>query len=69
MNQDDPRRYNYETFVDENFQAHDRFEESPVLGKLAPDFPLWKLDDRSVSSLKEAWQGSSFLVVEFGSFT
>lgn len=69
MRPDDLRHYNYDSFVPENFSLHSRFDESPKLGAPSPDFPLWRLDDRSETSLKEAWQGSSYLVVEFGSLT
>jgi len=65
----DERHYNYDTFVREHFRPQARFDVSPVLGRPAPDFPLWRLDDRSETSLKQAWQGSSYVVVEFGSYT
>lgn len=69
MRPDDPRRYNYETFIAENFKPHDRFDQGPELGRPSPDFPLWKLEDRSETSMREAWQGCAYLVVEFGSLT
>lgn len=62
-------RYNYDEFVPEKFEQWMRFHESPPLGEVAPSFPLWRLDDRQETSLKALWTNSSYLVVEFGSFS
>ena len=61
-------RYNYDTFVPENFGPWMRFHESPPVGQKVNDFPLWQLDG-SLSSLQEQWSQYDLLVVEFGSFT
>jgi hypothetical protein len=49
------------------------FENSPPLGRTAPDFPLWILDDGrpdgSQTTLREIWSKHSYTIVEFGSFT
>jgi hypothetical protein len=62
-------RYNYDAFVPEKFQPWMRFDSSPPLGQRAPDFPLWKLKDRSETRLSEVWSTHKYTVVEFGSFT
>ena len=69
MNGDMLRRYNYDEFVPEKFMPWMRFAESPELGVAAPDFPLWRLEDRAQTSLGEWWSNHLYLVVEFGSFT
>ena len=69
MPQGDGRHYNYDAFIEENFMPQMRFDESPELGKAAPSFPLWSLEDKVETSLKELWQSSSYLVIEFGSLT
>ena len=69
MRPGDPRHYNYDSFIAENFKPHNRFDKSPELGRPSPDFPLWQMDGRRETSMKEAWQGCAFLVVEFGSLT
>jgi hypothetical protein len=69
MPHDDGRHYNYDTFILENFRPHERFDKSPELGKAAPDFPLWQMEDQSQTSLRHQWQDASYLVVEFGSLT
>lgn len=61
--------YNYDEFVREKYEPLMRFDESPKLGATAPDFPLWRLDNRAETSLKELWSNHLYLVVEFGSFT
>lgn len=70
MNNDDLlRRYNYDSFIQPNFEPWMRFESSPPVGETGPDFPLWRLEDRSETRLSEIWSDHRFLVVEFGSFT
>ncbi len=66
--QDPTSRYNYDSFVPEKFGPWLNFEESPPLGKKAPDFPLWGLDGTE-TSLGELWTEHTHTVVEFGSFT
>lgn len=63
------RQYNYDEFLPEKFMPWMRFEESPALGVAAPDFPLWRLEDRARTLLAEWWSKNLYLVVEFGSFT
>jgi hypothetical protein len=63
------QRYNYDAFVPEKFEPWLNFDASPPLSQLAPDFPLWRLEDRQQTSLKEIWSAHSYTVVEFGSFT
>ena len=66
---DDPlSRYNYDSFVPENFSLWMRFDSSPPLGEQAPDFPLWDLDGGE-TRLSEVWSRHTYTVVEFGSFT
>ena len=69
MDKDLLRAYNYDEFVADKFMPWMRFDESPPLGTAAPDFPLWRLDDQSETSLGEWWARHLYLVVEFGSFT
>lgn len=60
--------YNYDVFVDEKFEQWMRFDESPPLGRPAPDFPLTRLDGDLVR-LKSVWSKAAYTIVEFGSFT
>ena len=60
--------YNYYTFVPDKFGQWLNFEESPPLGRKAPDFPLWALDATKIS-LGELWARHTYTVIEFGSFT
>ncbi len=60
--------YNYDAFVPEKFERWLNFEESPPLGRKAPNFPLWRLDGTKIS-LSELWSRHTYTVVEFGSFT
>ncbi len=60
--------YNYDEFVPEKFERWMRFDDSPPVGKLVPDFPLWNLD-RSTTSLKTEITKHAYTIVEFGSFT
>ncbi len=62
-------RYNYDAFVEEKIAPFMTFDASPPLGEPAPDFPLWRLDDRAETSLKAIWSSHVYTVVEFGSFT
>ena len=61
-------RYNYDSFVPEFFEPWLRFEESPALGRVAPDFDLVDLD-LNETRLKEVVAESAYTIVEFGSFT
>lgn len=61
-------RYNYDAFVPEKFGPWLNFDESPPLGKKAPDPPLWGLDGTE-TSLGGLWSENAYTVVEFGSFT
>jgi hypothetical protein len=60
--------YNYPAFVPENFEPLMRFDESPQIGEVAPDFALRNLDGTG-TSLSALWSAQAWLVVEFGSFT
>ena len=61
-------RYNYDSFVPANFEPWMRFEESPPLGSVAPDFVLLDLEGNEVR-LKEVVAAFTYTIVEFGSFT
>jgi len=61
-------RYNYESFVPEQFIPWMNFEKGPEVGEQAPDFPLLDLE-RKETLLSEIWSANLFTVVEFGSFT
>jgi len=61
-------RYNYDEFVPAKFEPWMRFDQSPALGKLAPDFALWALDGAE-TRLSEVWSRYAYTIVEFGSFT
>jgi hypothetical protein len=61
-------RYNYDEFVPSKFQPWMRFSSSPQLGKVGPDFPLWRIDETE-TSLSELWAEHAYTIVEFGSFT
>ncbi|NDJ77815.1 MAG: hypothetical protein GYB65_16315 [Chloroflexi bacterium] len=67
--QDLLQRYNYDEFVPEKFEQWMRFDESPLPGSPAPDFPLWKMEDQSETRLSAIWSAHTFTIVEFGSFT
>ena len=66
-------RYNYDSFVPENFGPCMRFDESPELGALGPSFPLWHLGSDglggSETTLHDILSQNIYTVVEFGSFT
>ena len=61
-------QYNYDEFVPEKFTRWMNFESSPTIGKPAPDFPVWNLD-QSETRLSDIWSEHTLTVVEFGSFT
>jgi len=61
-------RYNYDSFVPEKFEPWMNFDASPKTGTMAPDFPLWHLDE-TPTRLSEVWSRHDFTIVEFGSFT
>ncbi len=61
-------RYNYTHFTRANVLSWLRFDESPPVGKPAPDFPLWTLDGGE-TRLSDIWSRHLYTVVEFGSFT
>jgi len=61
-------RYNYDSFIPENFMQWMQFGNSPKLGEPAPDFPLSHLDGKQVQ-LSDVWSAQAYTVVEFGSFT
>jgi len=61
-------KYNYDSFVPENFNPWMQFEQSPPVGVTAPDFPLWDLEENQ-TSLREIWSRNTYTIVEFGSFT
>ena len=61
-------RYNYNEFVPQKFEPWMRFEESPPLGRPAPDFPLWDLEGRE-TRFSAVWSVHTYTTVEFGSFT
>ena len=63
------RRYNYDSFIPENFEPWMNFDNSPAIGEPAPSFPLWRLDDQAETSLNDLWGQHRYTVVEFGSFT
>ena len=60
--------YNYDAFIPEKFQPWMRFDESPPLGQVGPDFPLTRLD-RSTVNLKDVVSAHLYTIAEFGSFT
>lgn len=62
------QRYNYDAFVREKFEPWMNFDQSPKLGEVAPDFPLWPLAGGE-TTLSALWSQSTYLVVELGSFT
>lgn len=61
-------RYNYDSFIAEDVMALLDAHDSPPLGQLGPDFPLWTLAGVR-TALSQVWSGNSLTVVEFGSFT
>ena len=61
--------YNYDSFVPQKFGPWLRFNESPPVGKPAPDFALWRLEERSQVMFSEIWSANMYTIVEFGSFT
>lgn len=61
-------RYNYDAFVPEKFEPWLDFENSPPLGRKAPDFPLWH-QDGTETRLSVVLSQYTYTIVEFGSFT
>ena len=61
-------RYNYDEFIVEKISHWLNFDNSPMLGEAAPDFPLWDLKGRE-TKLKDIWSANTYTIVEFGSFT
>ena len=61
-------RYNYDSFILENFNTWMQFDQSPPVGVAAPDFPLWDLEENQIS-LREIWSQNTYTIIEFGSFT
>lgn len=61
-------RYNYDSFVPEKFEPWMNFDNSPALGRPAPDFPLWDLEEKE-TRLSAIWSAHLYTIVEFGSFT
>lgn len=61
-------RYNYDSFIPDNFGQWMQFHNSPKLGEPAPDFSLFQLNGTK-TRLSEIWSAHAFTVVEFGSFT
>lgn len=62
------QRYNYDSFVPDNFMPWMRFDASPKLGDPAPDFPLWDLEGQE-SNLSSLWSQHLYTIFEFGSYT
>ena len=60
--------YNYDEFTPAKVLPWLNFDNSPPLGELAPDFPLWQLDG-AATTLSQIWRQNQLTVVEFGSFT
>lgn len=63
------KRYNYDSFIPAKLELWMRFDESPVLGERAPDFPLRDLDSGDDIMLSDVCKRHLYTVVEFGSFT
>lgn len=61
-------RYNYDEFIPAKFEPWMNFNASPVLGELAPDYPLWDLEQKE-TSLRQIISQNPYTIVEFGSFT
>jgi hypothetical protein len=61
-------RYNYDSFVPEKFEPCLNFDSSPKTGTMAPDFPLWQLNEAE-TRLGELLKQHAYTIVEFGSFT
>ncbi len=66
---DELTAYNYDAFTPEKVEPWLNFEASPPLGAVAPDFPLWRLEDGAETRLSALWSAHRLLIVEFGSFT
>jgi hypothetical protein len=59
--------YNYSVFGRQAFEML-RWENSPAIGKPAPDFPVWDIDGNE-TTLSAIWSQHTYTVIEFGSFT
>ncbi|MCP4428714.1 MAG: hypothetical protein GY803_29865 [Chloroflexi bacterium] len=62
-------RYNYSSFTPQNVFPWMQFDQSPPIGKKAPDFPLQRLEDSDITMLSDIWSQHLYTIVEFGSFT
>jgi hypothetical protein len=60
--------YNYPAFTSESASRLMRFDESPGVGSVAPDFTLTTLEGEE-TALHAALAGNRYTVVEFGSYT
>lgn len=60
--------YNYPAFTSESALPLMRFDESPAVGSVAPDFTLMTLEGEE-TALHAALAGNRYTVVEFGSYT
>ena len=60
--------YNYDSFIEEQFEPWMNFADSPVLGEPAPDFTLTTLDGEEVQ-LSDFWRKHLYTIIEFGSLT
>jgi hypothetical protein len=59
--------YNYAVFGRQAFKMLS-WENSPAIGKPAPDFPVWDIDGNE-TTLSAIWSQHTYTVIEFGSFT
>ncbi len=62
------KQYNYDAFVPEKFAQWLSFDASPKTGTIAPDFPLWQLDETE-TRLADILKQRAYTIAEFGSFT
>ena len=59
--------YNYSVFGRQAFEMLD-WENSPAIGRPAPDFPVWDIDGNE-TCLSDIWLQHAYTVIEVGSFT
>ena len=64
----DIAQYNYDEFTPNKVIPILNFMNSPMLGMVGEDFPLWRLDG-SETRLNDIWSQNLYTIVEFGSFT